>query len=65
MDIKFLTVKGTDGKVTSEAVRKVVLDHEDEHMVKPTMVYISNATEIGTMYFKRGICRNCMLPAKN
>lgn len=49
---KVLTVKGTDGKVTSEAVRKVVLDHEDEHMVKPTMVYISNATEIGTMYLK-------------
>ena len=47
---KVLTVKGTDGKVTSEAIRKVVLDHEDEHMVKPAMVYISNATEIGTMY---------------
>lgn len=49
---KVLTVEGVDGKVTSKAVREVVLNHEDEHMVKPAMVYISNATEIGTIYLK-------------
>jgi len=26
--------------------------HEDHHMVKPKMVYISNTTEIGTVYTK-------------
>ena len=44
---------GEDGKLTPKAV-KVILDmHTDEHMVKPRLVYISNSTEIGTIYKKR------------
>ncbi len=47
---KVLTVKGVDGKATAAEIRQVVEAHEDEHMVKPKMVYISDSTEIGTIY---------------
>ena len=49
---KVLTVKGNDGKVTAGEIRCIVEKHEDEHMVKPKMVYISDSTEIGTIYKK-------------
>ncbi len=49
---KVLIAEGVDGKITPQGIRKAVLSHEDEHMVKPAMVYISNATEIGTIYHK-------------
>lgn len=41
-----------DGKLTPALVKSVLDVHEDEHMVKPGMVYISNSTEIGTIYKK-------------
>lgn len=50
---KVVTVDGTDGKVTPQDIRKAVEYHSDEHMVKPKMVYISNSTEIGTIYYKK------------
>lgn len=49
---KVIAVEGKDGKITPEGVQKAVNMHTDEHMVKPGMVYISNATEIGTIYTK-------------
>lgn len=49
---KVLIADSVDGKITSEGIRKAVHLHEDEHMVKPAMVYISNATEIGTIYHR-------------
>ena len=49
---KIITVPGKDGKVYPEEVEQVLLGHGDEHMVKPKMVYISNSTEIGTIYSK-------------
>lgn len=42
-----------DGKLNVELVRKSVELHEDTHMVQPKMVYISNPTEIGTLYSKQ------------
>jgi len=39
-----------DGKVLPEGVRAVVAAHTDEHMVHPRVVYISQPTEIGTVY---------------
>jgi len=39
-----------DGKVLPEGVRAVVKAHTDEHMVHPRVVYISQPTEIGTVY---------------
>lgn len=49
---KVLVSKGIDGKLQASEVENIVLAHTDEHMVKPRMVYISNATEIGTIYSK-------------
>lgn len=42
--------KGKDGKVTPADIRAVVEEHYFEHMVKPRAVYISQSTEIGTIY---------------
>ena len=39
-----------DGKVLPEGVQAVVNAHTDEHMVHPRVVYISQPTEIGTVY---------------
>lgn len=49
---KVLYRASADGKLKPEQVEALVLDHKDEHMVKPKLVYISNATEIGTIYTK-------------
>lgn len=50
---KVISVEGSNGKMTVEAICQAVALHEDEHMVKPAMVYISNATEVGTIYTKK------------
>lgn len=50
---KVLTYPNKDGKLTSEGVISVVNSHPDMHMVKPKMVYISNSTELGTVYSKK------------
>ena len=52
---KVCCVDAPDGKLTPEAIRAVVMAHrtEDaEHMVFPRMVYLSDATELGTVYTK-------------
>ena len=41
-----------DGKLTPELILPVLIEHHDEHMVVPKMVYISNSTELGTIYNK-------------
>ncbi len=47
---KVIAVPGENGKLTVPAIASVVDSHPDEHMVKPRMVYISQATEVGTLY---------------
>ncbi len=50
---KVYAVPGEDGKLTPEAVRKAVKDHQtgvEEHMVLPKLVYVSDSTELGTIY---------------
>lgn len=45
----------TDGKLTPALIRQAVREHQldaDEHMVLPRMVYISQSTELGTVYTK-------------
>lgn len=49
---KVCTAKHIDGKLTPQLIKEVLDGHMDEHMVKPAMVYISNSTEIGTIYSK-------------
>lgn len=49
---KVISIPSKDGKLKPENIAKVVEQHTDEHMVKPKLVYISNPTEIGTIYKK-------------
>jgi threonine aldolase len=49
---KLLTIETSDGKLTPELIAPVLSEHHFEHMVKPGMVYISNPTELGTVYTK-------------
>ena len=49
---KVLTVPPINGKINAEDVRSVCEAHTDEHMVKPKLLYISQTTELGTVYTK-------------
>lgn len=50
---KILTVPSGDGKVTVPELQKIVTLHHAEYTVLPKMVYISDTTELGTLYTKR------------
>ncbi|MDO5517106.1 MAG: aminotransferase class I/II-fold pyridoxal phosphate-dependent enzyme [Clostridium sp.] len=50
---KVFPVTVNDGKLNTAHVQSVLDAHTDEHMVKPKLVYISNPTEIGTIYTKK------------
>ncbi len=48
-----IDVINTDnGKIYPDEIQKIVTEHEDEHMVKPKVVFISQSTEVGTIYTK-------------
>ena len=51
---KVLTVPNKDGKISADDVKRLVKEHIEglsvEHTVKPGMVYISQSTEMGTVY---------------
>lgn len=49
---KIITVPGAEGKVTPAAICEVLSTHTNEHMVYPRVVYISQSTELGTIYSK-------------
>ncbi|RLZ11845.1 threonine aldolase family protein [Faecalibacter macacae] len=49
---KVNTIPTSNGKITPQQVQEVLNLHTDEHMVKPKMVYISNSTEVGSVYTK-------------
>ena len=50
---KVLTVQSKDGKLYPEQIEQILIEHSDEHMVKPRLVKISNATELGSVYRKK------------
>jgi len=50
---KIIVVNGIDGKITPRDIEGVMAAHIDEHMVMPKMVYITQSTEIGTVYTKK------------
>ncbi len=60
---KIIAVPAGSGRLESESVREVLAAHEDEHMVRPRLVKISQPTEMGTIYSLRelealsGLCR--------
>ena len=64
---KILIASSRDGKVLPEGVRAVCKGHPDEHMVHPRMLYISQSTEVGTVYTLeelralRAVCDECGL----
>ena len=51
---KVLALPSADGKITAEQIRDAVLAHRAdsafEHTVQPKLVYISNPSELGTLY---------------
>lgn len=49
---KVVTVPNEEGKLKPEQILKVLNYHKDEHMVQPKLVYISDTTELGTVYTK-------------
>lgn len=55
---KVIAVPGADGKLTPAAIAAAAAQHcaqpgiYDEHMVLPRMAYISDTTELGTVYTK-------------
>lgn len=50
---KIETVPSADGKLTPERIAHLLKQRGDVHMTQPQMVYISNATELGTLYSKK------------
>ena len=49
---KVLALPTTTGKLTPEIIAPCLTEHCDEHMVQPKLVYISDSTELGTVYTK-------------
>jgi len=66
---KVLSLPSKDGKITAEQVKEYYLNHwaddAHEHVVQPKMVYISNPTELGTLYYREelealsAVCKEC------
>lgn len=69
---KVLAIPTPDGKLTAKAVEVLIRAHYDdptaEHMVQPGMVYVSQPTELGTVYRKQElaelakVCRKYRIP---
>ncbi|KAL2880822.1 hypothetical protein SGCOL_003849 [Colletotrichum sp. CLE4] len=50
---KIITVPPVEGKLTVAGIKQALRDNSHyPHMAKPRLVYISNATEVGTLYTK-------------
>ena len=49
---RVIAIKSDDGKLTPAMIEEAWLQYEDEHTVIPKMAYISDTTEIGTIYNK-------------
>lgn len=54
---KVLSVPSRDGKLSADQAERIAAAHwaesDPEHMVQPKMVYISNPTELGTIYTRK------------
>lgn len=66
---KVYSIDTDDGKLTAEMIKSVYYNHWNdethEHIAQPKLIYISNPTEIGTIYSKRELadiyktCQEC------
>ncbi|MGI9526155.1 MAG: threonine aldolase family protein [Weeksellaceae bacterium] len=52
---KVITVASDGGKIEISKIKSVLKEHHFEHMVKPRMIYISNTTELGSVYNKTAL----------
>ena len=52
---KIVSIGHVDGKISVKDIEECVKFHTDEHMIIPKMVYISESTELGTLYTKEEI----------
>ncbi|MCE5188439.1 MAG: aminotransferase class I/II-fold pyridoxal phosphate-dependent enzyme [Eubacteriales bacterium] len=69
---KVLALPSADGKLTAEQIERAVAAHfadeTAEHMVQPGMVYLSQPTELGTIYRKAeltdiwNVCQRYQIP---
>lgn len=54
---KVISLDSCDGKIKAEQIQNIYDEHYNdeatEHMVQPKLVYISNPTELGTIYSKK------------
>jgi len=63
---KICTREGVNGKLRVEDIESVLAEHgNDEHMVKPRLVYISLSTECGTVYTRPELAEITMCCRKN
>jgi len=49
---KILSIFTDNGKISAKSIIEMVNAHTDEHMVKPALVYLSQSTEVGSIYSK-------------
>ncbi len=54
---KVIAIDSDDGRIRPDQLQAVLDLHSDEHMVKPKLVYLSNSTEIGSIYLKADLER--------
>ena len=54
---KIILAPSFNGKIRTEDIEKICEMAEDHHMVKPAMVYISNTTELGSIYKKEELSK--------
>lgn len=47
---KVIAVPSPDGKLTPSLIQEVLAAHSTEHMVRPRLIYLSDSTELGTIY---------------
>lgn len=52
---KIISVPNIDGKLDLTALIKTIEEHKSFHMLVPKMIYISNSTELGTIYNKKDL----------
>jgi threonine aldolase len=62
---KVVVAATADGKLSPKEIQSELDYHEDEHMVKPKLVYISNSTEIGSIYHKDELIKLSEICRKN
>lgn len=49
---KINVIRNDEGKITVKGIESILKIHTDNHMVKPAMVYLSQSTELGSIYSK-------------